>query len=471
MVCSQTSNPIQLHPDNQRYFSFRGKPTILITSAEHYGAVINLDFDFKIYLDELARNGLNYTRIFSGAYVEIPGAFNISKNTLAPKPDKFLAPWRRSAEPGYFTGGNKFDLNAWDEAYFERLKEFVTEAGKRHIIVEMTFFSSLYGDNGWLASPLHPKNNLSQIKDLPRQKVQTLDNGNLLRYQESMVRKIVQELNSYDNLFYEIQNEPWADNGSMAGQVNPGVPKPEEWQKKVEIANTASLAWQQHLAKLIVQEESALPNKHLVAQNISNFVHQIQNPDPNISIFNFHYALPAAVTLNLKLKKAIGFDESGFSGNADSTYRQQAWNFIMAGGSLFNNLDYSFSVEKENGTDVQSAPGGGSPALRGQLKILKEFIYSFDFIRMHPADDLIKIADGSKALVLAIPGEQYAVYFSEGESKSFEMAVPNGNYQLQWLNPVTGTFKSSIVKSKQGKIKLIIPVHETDIALKVIRKT
>ena len=95
MVCSQNAKPMHLHPDNQRYFSFRGKPTILITSAEHYGAVLNLDFDYKIYLDELARNGLNYTRIFSGAYVEIPGAFNISNNTLAPKPDKFIAPWRR----------------------------------------------------------------------------------------------------------------------------------------------------------------------------------------------------------------------------------------------------------------------------------------------------------------------------------------------------------------------------------------
>lgn len=30
--------PIALHPDNPRYFLWRDKPTILVTSGEHYGA-------------------------------------------------------------------------------------------------------------------------------------------------------------------------------------------------------------------------------------------------------------------------------------------------------------------------------------------------------------------------------------------------------------------------------------------------
>ena len=40
---------ISLHPENPHYFLWRGRPTILITSAEHYGAVLNLDFDFRRY--------------------------------------------------------------------------------------------------------------------------------------------------------------------------------------------------------------------------------------------------------------------------------------------------------------------------------------------------------------------------------------------------------------------------------------
>lgn len=38
--------PIQLHPDNPHYFLYKGQPTVLVTSAEHYGSVINTAFDF-----------------------------------------------------------------------------------------------------------------------------------------------------------------------------------------------------------------------------------------------------------------------------------------------------------------------------------------------------------------------------------------------------------------------------------------
>src|SRR2546427_12781629 len=77
--------PLALHPKNPHYFLFRGKPAVLVTSGEHYGAVLNLDFDYTAYLDELQSKGLNLTRIWPGGpYLEILGVFNISKNTLAP---------------------------------------------------------------------------------------------------------------------------------------------------------------------------------------------------------------------------------------------------------------------------------------------------------------------------------------------------------------------------------------------------
>ena len=85
--------PIALHPDNPHYFLWRGKPTILITSGEHYGAVLNLDFDYATYLGTLQTDGLNHTRTFSGAYREIPSSFGITDNTLAPKPNRFACPW------------------------------------------------------------------------------------------------------------------------------------------------------------------------------------------------------------------------------------------------------------------------------------------------------------------------------------------------------------------------------------------
>jgi len=39
---------------------------VLITAGEHYGAVMNLDFDYKRYLDELKANRFNLTRVGGG---------------------------------------------------------------------------------------------------------------------------------------------------------------------------------------------------------------------------------------------------------------------------------------------------------------------------------------------------------------------------------------------------------------------
>jgi hypothetical protein len=109
------SSPLALHPDNPHYFLFRGRPTVVVSSGEHYGAVLNQDFDYERYLDELHGHGLNHSRLFSGAYVEPLGAFNIARNTLAPAEGKFICPWARSDQPGYPGGGTKFDLDRWDE--------------------------------------------------------------------------------------------------------------------------------------------------------------------------------------------------------------------------------------------------------------------------------------------------------------------------------------------------------------------
>ena len=45
--------PIALHPDNPHYFIWKNRPTILITSGEHYGALLNLDFDYERYFDTI----------------------------------------------------------------------------------------------------------------------------------------------------------------------------------------------------------------------------------------------------------------------------------------------------------------------------------------------------------------------------------------------------------------------------------
>ncbi|MCP5112309.1 MAG: hypothetical protein GY953_15905, partial [bacterium] len=37
---SALAQPVRLHPDNPHYYEFRGRPFVVVTSAEHYGALL-----------------------------------------------------------------------------------------------------------------------------------------------------------------------------------------------------------------------------------------------------------------------------------------------------------------------------------------------------------------------------------------------------------------------------------------------
>ncbi len=447
---SAQNGPIRLLNSNTHYFEYNGKPTVLITSGEHYGAVLNPDFNFEVYLRELKRNGLNMTRTMTGAYFEPAGAFNIQENTLGPMADKFICPFQRSKTDNTHGKGKKFDLENWNPDYFLRLNAFMKEAKKQGVIVELSLFCPFYEDAQWLLSPFNSINNINNVGRITRNDPYTLDkNDGLLGIQEKMVRKIVEELKDYPNLVYEICNEPYFG----------GI----------------TLEWQERISKVITETEESFVFKHLITQNIANGSQKIDNPNPLVSVFNFHYATPPiAVTLNYSLNKVIGDNETGFKGQKDSTYRKEAWEFIMAGGGLFNNLDYSFTVGHEKGTfnyhDKQ--PGGGNPDYRNQLGFLKKFIESFQFEKMKP-DSLVcsgGIPEGCKAYVLMEEGKQYAFYAMTRKRISPEFILPAGNYLLEWLQPVTGIYSKKIkVNHPGGVLTIKSPATKEDIALRIKR--
>ncbi|MBP9903354.1 MAG: hypothetical protein IT579_08605 [Verrucomicrobia subdivision 3 bacterium] len=454
IAATAKDRPLSLHPNNPHYFLWRGQPTVLITSAEHYGALVNLDFDYAPYLKELEARKLNSARVFSGAYVEPPGAFNIAKNTLAPLPGRFIAPWARSGQPGYANSGNKFDLTRWDEDYFKRLRDFVKQAGQRGVVVEIVLFCPSYEESDWNLSPQNSINNVNGLGNVARTDVYTLDkNGGLLTVQEAMTRKLVTELNGFDNLYYEICNEPYFGGVTME--------------------------WQHHIADVIVATEQALPNRHLISQNIANGSAKITHPHPAISIFNFHYASPPeAVAENYELNKAIGDNETGFRGTNDTHYRMEAWGFILAGGALYNNLDYSFVAGHEHGDFVYPAnqPGGGNAELRRQLTVLRDFIHAFDFVRMKPDLGFVQSGVPAKmqANALMEAGRQYAVHFfdhgnSAPQSLSLTLVLPGGDYDIKWVDVFSGKpTKLERVKSS-GSITINSPEFQREIALSIRR--
>jgi hypothetical protein len=457
--------PISVHPDNPHYFLFRGKPAVLITSGEHYGALLNGPFDFERYFDALQRDRLNLTRTFAGLYYEVPGDFGITANTLAPQPREYVGPYARSNQAGALDGLNKFDLSRWNTAYFDRLKRFFQAASDRGIVVEFTLFCVYYQDRMWNLSPLHPANNI-QGAAVKREEVLTLQRPEIVKVQEAFVRKVVTELRGFDNVLYEICNEPY-------------------------VRGLAAADWQRHISKVIRDTENGLGIRHLVGENAANFTRRIDDPDPNVSYFAFHYARPpVAVAENYGLGRPIGMNETGFDGTLDGVFRIQAWDFMLAGGAMYNNLDYSFAASHPDGTFLTpgNAPGGGSPELRKQLGILVDYFGSLDFLRMRPARDLIAgpMPAGLSARALETPGTTFAIYVHTGRAMdsyrpryvyrtdrqtiSIPLNLPAGKWSVQWWNTRSGPVKEgNSFDHAGGHAWLPAPPFTEDIAVVVRR--
>src|ERR1700733_2265428 len=466
------AQPIRLHPKNPHYFEFRGKAVALVTSGEHYGAVLNADVDFHKYLATIDADGLNYTRIFGGSYVEVPAkSFGILRNDLAPLPNRFIAPWMRSDTPGYAGGGNKFDLTKWNREYFQRYHNFLEDASKRGIVVEISLFSSHYDEMMWKISPFHPSNNVNNTNDVDWKKLHTLENGNILEFQEKYARKLVAEAHEFDNVIFEIQNEPWSDPPTPPSVVNPYLRPPgrDQYPNSIDIADDLSLAWQLRVVDWILGEEGhGSVSRHLIAQNYSNFFAPVAKQ--RADIINFHYAYPEAVTLNYGLDKAIAYDETGFLGRDDDAYRRQAWNFMLSGGSIFDALDYSFSPGHEDGQDLEpNGPGGGSPAFRHQLKILREFLNKFSILDLRPDATAVKHASGVVAHALSSPGREYAIYLDGKGPTDVTLTLPSGDYKAEWFDTKTGATDKTEDFNVSGDKILASPDFNNGIALRLTR--
>ena len=207
---------------------------------------------------------------------------------------------------------------------------------------------------------------------MPRNEVFTLKHPEMVARHEAFVRKVVGELKGFDNLYYEICNEPYFGGVARLG----GADRPHDRRGRARPARPAHDR-PEHRQRL-GQDRRTRSRRSRCSTSTTP-------------------ARPRVIAENARLNKAIGDDETGFRGTADRPYRTEGWAFLLAGGSVYSNLDYSFTADHEDGTAgvVAPTPGGGGPALRSQLAILKRFLAGFDFLKMVP--DRSVIASGVPA--------------------------------------------------------------------------
>jgi hypothetical protein len=477
---------VRIDPDNPHYLLYRGKPLALISASEHYGSVINRPFDFEKYLDDAAAHKITMTRTFL-LYRELQSARNPSSPCKPESPD-FIAPFVRKGPGKALDGEPVYDLDTWNPEYFDRLHRFLEAASKRGIVVELTVFSNSYSSDTWALNPFRAENNLQHVGAIDWEEYITLKDKELVRRQEAYARKIIQETSQYDNVYYEICNEP---GGGIAGHATPA---------DVD-------TWQQEMARVMRDEMKRLNRPHLLsgqqaftygAQNTfpmdatySTTTFDIANdhPLPNTHLDGKVFEMGNFMSKELTLKQVGDYCRAAYAhakpsvldeDNTASLYRdttgwtihrKRAWAALFS-GCHYDYIDFSITVGSETGTAASQA------GIRSWMQHLSEFVSSYDFVHSHPQTDWISAVPDHIALsALVSSGRDYVAYLGDERevtdpaagqpiAGSVTLTLPAGSYDLSLYSPVTGQASPGIQVQGGTKQVLALPGFREDIVVR-----
>jgi hypothetical protein len=199
-------------------------------------------FDFDAYLDFLQAHHHNFFRLWRW---EVPKWTDTQPKGVI----KYCQPhpWARTGAEPAKDGKPRFDLNQFDEKYFDRLRQRVRAAGQKGIYVSVMLFEgwAAQSTDAWTYHPFNAANNVNQVdadadgdgKGLKYFTLQSTPMGKkVLELQEAYLRKVVDTVNDLDNVLYEVCNE----------------------------AGAYSTQWQYHVIRFVKQYEAAKPRQHPV---------------------------------------------------------------------------------------------------------------------------------------------------------------------------------------------------------------
>lgn len=482
--------PIRVHPANPKVFEFRGKPLVLLTATEHYGAVLNRPFNYARYLADVEDKRMTMTRLFL-LFRELQTPRNPC-STCKPESAEYVAPYARTGPGWALDGEPKYNLDQWNPEFFVRLHDFMSLASDHGIIVEVTLFSNTYADHIWALQPLNTDNNLNDVEKIEWHEYLTCRRPKLLERQIAHVQKIVRELNCYDNFFFEICNEP---GGNFSADGAPGVEEIDEWQNRI--------------AEAVRETEADLTNKHMVVgQAAFNYTLFEQSSTESfksmpLDVVNVHplanmtyrgksYDLGEFMRGWLKLielrdycldtyhePKPLNMDEDNTAScqvniKGWTVHRKRAWTTLMC-GCHYDYIDFSINNYLETGTpDSQRY-------IRTWIRHLSEFIHSIDLVKARPLPDWLKqLPEHTMGCVLAVEGEDYCIYIADrrefdeegcGEPIHEKIAfdLPGGTYNVSSYSPVTGLYSPAMELKGGGRHSVLLPEFVHDLVVRIRR--
>jgi hypothetical protein len=439
------AGPLYVNPDNPRYFTNGTKvnghyKAIYLTGSHTWCNFMDCGstnppqvFDYAKYLDFLVAHHHNFIRLWRAENAR--GGEESAQWWFSPMP------YQRSSDCCAFDGGNKFDLTKFNQAYFDRLRQRVVDAGNRGIYVSIMLFdgwsieSQIPGHEPWPGHPYNVNNNINGVNgDLNNDgqggETHTLRNGStIMNLQEGYVRKVIDTINDLDNVLYEISNEDYAGGNSQP--------------------------WQYHMVDFIKTYEATKTKQHPVGLSTQRFCNQ--DPDLPGSRADwiapcFNFSTPPTGTG----AKVLMDDSDHPQGPRD---RQWIWKSFTRG------LNPLFMDPYDGQAPERGAPLGYDPNNAKDVNIRDNMGYTFlysqrvDLAAMIPHPELCST---SYCLANPVPDQaEYLVYLPLGNNISkllnslglhrnplvylpadsvvrVDLSAAVGELTVEWFDPLTG---------------------------------
>jgi hypothetical protein len=397
---------LKVSPVNPRYFADSSGNAVYLTGSHTWENLQDIsytanDFNWIGFLDFLELNNHNFFRLW--AWEEASWAtFTTEMVEFSP------VPFDRLSAESALDGKPKFDLTSFNQAYFNRLRQRVIDAGDRGIYVSVMLFNGwsveTKGDvgNPWQGHPFNKSNNINGINGDPNND----NNGNEIHklqipavtaIQEAYVRKVVDTVNDLDNVLYEICNE----------------------------CNSESVQWQYHMIDYIKSYEAGKPKQHPVGMtaiwpfgnNADLFASNADWISPNAAD-GYDTNPPAS-----NGSKVIIVDSDHLWGIGGDRY--WAWKSFTRGMNVLFMDVYDFSGS------IDDATWGD---LRRNLGYIRAYAEGMNLVNMVPTGSL-----ASSGYALSSTSE-YLVYLPSGGSVSVNLAQTPGTLSIEWFRPATGSF-------------------------------
>jgi hypothetical protein len=439
LSASLLAQEISISEQYPTYFEYRGKSVLLLGGTVEDN-LFQID-GLEEHLDVLAASGGNYVR-----------------NTMSSRDEGNLWPFYRQEDGLY-------DLNKWNEAYWERFDGFLKACAERDIIVQIEIWATFdYYRNYWEVNPFNPKNNRNY--DTGRTKLHTsvpthpifrgnpffwsvpeMDNNALLmRYQQRFVDKLLSYSLNYGNVLYCMDNETsvTASWGRFwSGYIRMKAKLAGRDVLTTEMWDAWELSHPQHFETMHHPEIYAFvdisQNNHQTGDvHWANGITQISNLD------KLGYLRPLT---NVKVY--------GNDGGRHKTTQQGIEAFIR------NVLMGCASSRFHRPTSGQGLNEKAQHVIRS-MRDLSEKVNVFEAV---PDNDLLSEREPGEAYCMVLPDREYVVYFPKGGSINLDISAINGKASLQWCEVLIAQWSETETIDPSESISLACPGEGHWIAL------